>query len=126
MLTEKSDVYSLGIVFRELLTGMQLISHGRNIVTEVHAACQSGLMSNIIDKNLGPYSLEFPCLKLGFRHLYSTLSQVLLYDDDGIETFRIRLCCSGVLHLAVAQITDPSEGRLASEAIVKTSGCFEK
>ncbi|KAK4834196.1 hypothetical protein QYF36_018652 [Acer negundo] len=58
MLTEKSDVYSLGIVFLELLTGMQLISHGRNIVTEVHAACQSGLMSNIIDKNMGPYSLE--------------------------------------------------------------------
>ncbi|KAK4833950.1 hypothetical protein QYF36_013889 [Acer negundo] len=55
-----------------------------------------------------------PCLKLGFRHLYSTLSQVLLYDDDGIETFRIRLCCSGVLHLAVAQITDPSEATLHS------------
>lgn len=34
-LTEKSDVYSLGIVFLELLTGMQPISHGRNIVREV-------------------------------------------------------------------------------------------
>ncbi|MCD9559114.1 hypothetical protein HAX54_016847 [Datura stramonium] len=33
-LTEKSDVYSLGIVFLELLTGMQPISHGRNIVRE--------------------------------------------------------------------------------------------
>lgn len=34
-LTEKSDVYSLGIVFLELLTGMQPISRGRNIVREV-------------------------------------------------------------------------------------------
>ena len=34
-LTDKSDVYSLGIVFLELLTGMLPISHGRNIVREV-------------------------------------------------------------------------------------------
>ncbi|XVE80693.1 hypothetical protein DITRI_Ditri15bG0001300 [Diplodiscus trichospermus] len=34
-LTEKSDVYSLGVVFLELLTGMQPISHGKNIVREV-------------------------------------------------------------------------------------------
>ena len=35
MLTEKSDVYSLGIVFLELLTGMPPISRGKNIVREV-------------------------------------------------------------------------------------------
>lgn len=34
-LTDKSDVYSLGIVFLELLTGMQPISRGKNIVREV-------------------------------------------------------------------------------------------
>lgn len=34
-LTDKSDVYSLGIVFLELLTGMHPISHGKNIVREV-------------------------------------------------------------------------------------------
>jgi len=36
ILTDKSDVYSLGIVFLELLTGMHAISRGKNIVREVH------------------------------------------------------------------------------------------
>lgn len=36
-LTDKSDVYSLGVVFLEILTGMQPISHGKNIVREVHS-----------------------------------------------------------------------------------------
>jgi serine/threonine protein kinase len=35
-LTDKSDVYSLGVVFLELLTGMQPISHGKNLVREVN------------------------------------------------------------------------------------------
>ncbi|XP_022730169.1 probable LRR receptor-like serine/threonine-protein kinase At1g06840 [Durio zibethinus] len=34
-LTDKSDVYSLGVVFLELLTGMHPISHGKHIVREV-------------------------------------------------------------------------------------------
>lgn len=34
-LTDKSDVYSLGVVFLELLTGMHPITHGKNIVREV-------------------------------------------------------------------------------------------
>lgn len=34
-LTEKSDVYSLGVVFLELLTGMQPIFEGKHIVREV-------------------------------------------------------------------------------------------
>ena len=34
-LTDKSDVYSLGVVFLELLTGKQPNSHGKNIVREV-------------------------------------------------------------------------------------------
>jgi serine/threonine protein kinase len=35
-LTDKSDVYILGVVFLELLTGMEPISHGKYIVREVH------------------------------------------------------------------------------------------
>lgn len=60
-LTEKSDVYSLGVVFLELLTGMQPISHGRNLVREVNIACQSGTMFSLIDESMGPYPSD--CIK---------------------------------------------------------------
>lgn len=35
-LTDKSDVYSFGVVLLEILTGMEPISHGKDIVREVH------------------------------------------------------------------------------------------
>ncbi|OWM81597.1 hypothetical protein CDL15_Pgr007635 [Punica granatum] len=57
-LTDKSDVYSLGVVFLELLTGMQPISHGKNIVREVNMANQSGMMFSIIDSKMGSYPSE--------------------------------------------------------------------
>ncbi|XP_057754692.1 probable LRR receptor-like serine/threonine-protein kinase At1g06840 [Arachis stenosperma] len=54
-LTDKSDVYSLGVVFMELLTGMQPISHGKNIVREVNMAYNSGMIFSIIDSKMGSY-----------------------------------------------------------------------
>ncbi|PQQ09290.1 putative LRR receptor-like serine/threonine-protein kinase [Prunus yedoensis var. nudiflora] len=57
-LTDKSDVYSLGIVFLELLTGVLPISHGKNIVREVNLAHQAGLMFSIIDSRMGSYPSE--------------------------------------------------------------------
>nr|XP_048319947.1 probable LRR receptor-like serine/threonine-protein kinase At1g06840 [Ziziphus jujuba var. spinosa] len=54
-LTDKSDVYSLGVVFLELLTGMQPIMHGKNIVREVNMAHESGNMFSIIDSRMGSY-----------------------------------------------------------------------
>ncbi|CAD6333487.1 unnamed protein product [Miscanthus lutarioriparius] len=52
-LTDKSDVYSLGVVFLEMLTGMKPIEHGKNIVREVNSACQLGTVSEIIDGRMG-------------------------------------------------------------------------
>ncbi|KAF5198341.1 Receptor-like protein kinase feronia [Thalictrum thalictroides] len=57
-LTDKSDVYSLGVVFLELLTGMQPISHGKNIVREVNLSYQSGMIFSVIDERMGSYPSE--------------------------------------------------------------------
>ncbi|CAN6242082.1 unnamed protein product [Urochloa humidicola] len=57
-LTDKSDVYSLGVVFLELLTGMQPISHGRNIVREIVAANQSGMLLSMVDSRMGSFHVE--------------------------------------------------------------------
>ncbi|KAK9070022.1 hypothetical protein SSX86_010421 [Deinandra increscens subsp. villosa] len=57
-LTAKSDVYSLGVVLLEILTGMKPISHGKNIVREVKVAHLTGIMFSIIDNRMGSYPSE--------------------------------------------------------------------
>ncbi|CAN4115758.1 unnamed protein product [Withania somnifera] len=57
-MTDKSDVYSLGVVFLEILTGMHPISHGKNIVREVNMAHKSGIMFSIMDNSMGSYPSE--------------------------------------------------------------------
>lgn len=57
-LTDKSDVYSLGVVFLELLTGVPPISHGKNLVREVNVAQKSGSLFGIIDNRMGAYPSE--------------------------------------------------------------------
>nr|XP_043635695.1 probable LRR receptor-like serine/threonine-protein kinase At1g06840 [Erigeron canadensis] len=57
-LTDKSDVYSLGVVFLELLTGMHPITHGKNIVREVNIAYRSGMIFSVIDSKMGSYPSE--------------------------------------------------------------------
>ncbi|CAN8237625.1 unnamed protein product [Cochlearia groenlandica] len=54
-LTDKSDVYSIGVVFLELLTGMHAISHGKNIVREVKMA---DTIVSLVDKRMEPWSME--------------------------------------------------------------------
>eukprot|EP00249_Psilotum_nudum_P016342 c25774_g2_i3 orf=2424-3812(+) len=57
-LTDKSDVYSFGVVLLELITGMQPISHGKNIVREVNLAYESGMILSIVDPRMGAYPSE--------------------------------------------------------------------
>ncbi|OVA13682.1 Protein kinase domain [Macleaya cordata] len=59
--TDKSDVYSLGVVFLELLTGMPPISFGKNIVREVNLAYKSGNILSMVDSKMGSYPAE--CLE---------------------------------------------------------------
>ncbi|KAM3333338.1 hypothetical protein ACQJBY_028432 [Aegilops geniculata] len=68
-LTEKSDVYSLGVVLLELLTGMKPIQFGKNIVREVKAAYRSGDVSGIIDSRMSrcPRELATRFLSLALK-----------------------------------------------------------
>ncbi|XP_024536834.1 probable LRR receptor-like serine/threonine-protein kinase At1g06840 isoform X1 [Selaginella moellendorffii] len=57
-LSDKSDIYSFGVVMLELVTGRQAISHGKNLVREVRGAYEAGVALSIVDPLMGPYPSE--------------------------------------------------------------------
>lgn len=111
-LTDKSDVYSLGVVFLELLTGMQPISHGRNIVREVLAANQSGMIFSVVDNRMGSYPAE--CVER-----FAALALRCCQDETDVRPSMVEV----VRELeAIWQMTPGTENIASSESGVLTMG----
>ncbi|KAF8647591.1 hypothetical protein HU200_065221 [Digitaria exilis] len=105
-LTDKSDVYSLGVVFLELLTGMQPISHGRNIVREVLAANQSGMIFSVVDNRMGSYPAE--CVER-----FAALALRCCQDETDLRPSMVEV----VRELeAIWQMTPGTENMVSSES----------
>ncbi|KAG0566527.1 hypothetical protein KC19_7G070000 [Ceratodon purpureus] len=54
-LTEKSDVFSFGVVLLELITGTRAISKGKNIVREVQLRNEAGEILSLVDPDVVHY-----------------------------------------------------------------------
>uniref|UniRef100_A0A7N0VFD5 non-specific serine/threonine protein kinase n=1 Tax=Kalanchoe fedtschenkoi TaxID=63787 RepID=A0A7N0VFD5_KALFE len=105
-LTNKSDVYSLGVVFLELLTGMQPISHGKNIVREVNSAFQAGMVLTIVDERMGSYPSE--CLD---KFIDLALNCCQDYQNDRPSMTDVVRKLENILHLMPVPETTMTVGR---------------
>ncbi|XP_027353509.1 probable LRR receptor-like serine/threonine-protein kinase At1g06840 isoform X2 [Abrus precatorius] len=122
-LTDKCDVYSLGIVFLELLTGMQPISHGKNIVREVNVAYQSGQIYSIIDNSMGFYSSD--CLEK-----FLTLALSCCQDNpeerpsmlDVVRELEDIIAMLPESETSFSDVTLDSSGKMAPSSSSSTSG----
>uniref|UniRef100_A0A1J3IQ55 non-specific serine/threonine protein kinase n=1 Tax=Noccaea caerulescens TaxID=107243 RepID=A0A1J3IQ55_NOCCA len=115
-LTDKSDVYSIGVVFLELLTGMHAIHHGKNIVREVKAAVLRDKMVSIIDRRMEPWSLEsaekFAALALRCSHdspeMRPAMAEVVKELEALLQSMPDRgetTSCSSVLSTSSSNVT---------------------
>ncbi|XP_057754470.1 probable LRR receptor-like serine/threonine-protein kinase At1g06840 isoform X1 [Arachis stenosperma] len=119
-LTDKCDVYSLGIVFLELITGMKPISHGKNIAREVNVARQSDTIDSIIDSNMGGFypsdcidkflSLALSCCQDNPEQRPSMLDVVRELEDI------IGMLPETETSFSISDITSDSSGKMAQSS----------
>ncbi|KAL8055813.1 hypothetical protein ABFX02_04G080100 [Erythranthe guttata] len=116
-LTDKSDVYSLGVVFLELLTGLHPIFRGKNIVREVNTAYLSGMVFSIIDDKMGSYPSE--CVE---KFLILALSCCKNETEERPSMAKVVRELENIwLMMPETEITESSSSSFVSEPAVKVA-----